>query len=245
MRKTIKGFVAGVIFMLLLSGITVFATSRTETINVSFSGIRLVIHGTPTIPRDAAGNVVEPFIWQGTTFLPVRAISVALGYEVQWDGATQTVYIGAMPAQTITTHLFRQPYTDIGNSRWFSVWGDERDNGMVLVSFNLTSASGVGVHNNHVVFPLDMTANTVFHATLSPPTINEITKVYRVYGDGRLLYTSPIMRNAMNPIDVEVDVSGVMNLRIEVEVTANPVGLRGFWPADFGNIQNARIIQTP
>ena len=37
---------------------------------------------------------MEPFIYNGTTFLPVRAISEALGKEVEWDGPTSSVYIG-------------------------------------------------------------------------------------------------------------------------------------------------------
>ncbi|MCL2401000.1 MAG: copper amine oxidase N-terminal domain-containing protein, partial [Oscillospiraceae bacterium] len=39
----------------------------------------------------------------GTTFLPVRAVAEALGQEVDWDGATNTVYLtgAASAAQTL------------------------------------------------------------------------------------------------------------------------------------------------
>lgn len=40
-------------------------------------------------------NAVEPFIIDGTTYLPVRAISEALGLNVDWDGATGTVILTA------------------------------------------------------------------------------------------------------------------------------------------------------
>jgi hypothetical protein len=53
----------------------------------------LVVNGQEVTPRDVQGNVVEPFIFEGTTFLPVRAVAEALGQEVNWDGATNTVYI--------------------------------------------------------------------------------------------------------------------------------------------------------
>jgi hypothetical protein len=49
-------------------------------------------------PRDAVGASVEPFIVNGTTYLPVRAIAEALGMKVQWDNSSKSVYIGAQPA---------------------------------------------------------------------------------------------------------------------------------------------------
>jgi hypothetical protein len=39
------------------------------------------------------GAAVDPFISDGTTYLPVRAVSVALGKKVDWDAETKTVYI--------------------------------------------------------------------------------------------------------------------------------------------------------
>ena len=74
-KLQIKGFVVGVLVMVMLSGITVFATTRTETINVAFRNIRIVVNGVQITPRDGHGNIVEPFIWNGTTYLPVRAVA--------------------------------------------------------------------------------------------------------------------------------------------------------------------------
>jgi len=101
-RLQIKGFVVGVLLMLFLSGVTVFAAVRTETINVTFRNIQIVIDGEIVIPRDVHGNIVEPFVWNGTTYLPVRAIADALGNEVDWDDETSTVYLdsGATPTPT-------------------------------------------------------------------------------------------------------------------------------------------------
>jgi len=92
-RLQIRGFVAGMLFMAMLSAVTVFAVSRTEVITVSFSNIRLVINGEHVTPRNADGQVVEPFIWEGTTYLPIRAIGDALGMEVDWNPATATAYL--------------------------------------------------------------------------------------------------------------------------------------------------------
>ncbi|MCL2386825.1 MAG: copper amine oxidase N-terminal domain-containing protein [Defluviitaleaceae bacterium] len=96
MKKAIKGYVAGVIttVLLIVLATSVYAAARTQSITVTYNNIRLVVNGTHVIPRDAQGNVIEPFVFGGTTFLPVRAVAEALGQEVSWDGNTQTVYVG-------------------------------------------------------------------------------------------------------------------------------------------------------
>lgn len=43
--------------------------------------------------KNAQGNPVEPFIKDGTTYIPVRAVATALGCEVGWNGDTNTVTI--------------------------------------------------------------------------------------------------------------------------------------------------------
>ena len=76
-----------------------YATNATKTIQAAYRNIKLVIDGVPVTPRDSNGNVVEPFIYNGTTYLPVRAVGEALGKEVSWDGNTNTVYVGEAPGQ--------------------------------------------------------------------------------------------------------------------------------------------------
>lgn len=36
----------------------------------------------------------RPFIYEGTTYVPLRYVSESLGHNVDWDGATNTIYIG-------------------------------------------------------------------------------------------------------------------------------------------------------
>jgi len=92
-KLQIKGFIAGMLVMVLLSSITVLAAVRTETISVTFHDIRIVLDGNVVTPKDAQGHVVEPFIWEGTTYLPLRAVADALGLNVTWDGNTYTIYL--------------------------------------------------------------------------------------------------------------------------------------------------------
>ena len=67
------------------------STQGTATVSATYRDISIIIDGTELVPTDAAGNMVEPFLIDGTTYLPVRAISEALGLNVTWDNATSTV----------------------------------------------------------------------------------------------------------------------------------------------------------
>ena len=44
--------------------------------------------------KDAAGNTVYPISYEGNTYLPIRAVGDMLGCKVEWDGTTQTVWLG-------------------------------------------------------------------------------------------------------------------------------------------------------
>ena len=56
--------------------------------------MKLTVEGVPYTPTDLAGRVVEPFIIDGVTYLPLRAVANALGVAVDWDGSTNTVLLG-------------------------------------------------------------------------------------------------------------------------------------------------------
>lgn len=90
-----KAFFLGVALTLfLVSFVTpVFAASLTKTAELVYNNIKITLNGKEIAPKDVSGNVVEPFIIDGTTYLPVRAISNALGIDVDWDGSTNTVVL--------------------------------------------------------------------------------------------------------------------------------------------------------
>ena len=80
--------------LILTLSVTVFAKTISEQAEIFYNNIKIYIDGAEIVPKDANGNVVEPFTINGTTYLPVRAISNALGKDVEWDDSTQSVYIG-------------------------------------------------------------------------------------------------------------------------------------------------------
>lgn len=103
-KDKLQGFVSGVIIttMIMAISITGFAATTTMNINAVYDNIKIYINEKLIEPKDANGNEVEPFIYNGTTYLPVRAVAEAFDQPVHWDGATKSVYIGSRQVQTTT-----------------------------------------------------------------------------------------------------------------------------------------------
>lgn len=113
MKKRLQGIVIGIIIGVMISGFATFAKNGTETISAWFSNIKICVNGEYITPTDANGNAVEPFIVNGTTYLPVRAVGNALDMDVDWDNNTKTVFLGEKPANyNPTTQTGSNPTID-------------------------------------------------------------------------------------------------------------------------------------
>jgi hypothetical protein len=76
----------------------VLAAGNLEAISAYLNhDIKIVYNGQTQSMTDAAGKVIYPISYNGTTYLPVRAVSGLLGVDVTWDGTTSTVYLGKIP----------------------------------------------------------------------------------------------------------------------------------------------------
>lgn len=100
MNNIFKRFAALALCTGMVTGTALAANTVYKNIRVQYCGIKLVVNGAPVTPKDANGSTVEPFIYNGTTYLPVRAVGNALGQDVSWNGNTKTVYIGMNESDT-------------------------------------------------------------------------------------------------------------------------------------------------
>lgn len=92
----------------------VIASSLTRDATLTYRDIRITLDGQEVRPTDANGTYVEPFIIDGTTYLPVRGVASALGLEVEWDEQTNTV---ALQRRTEGEELMYQ--VDYGGKQMF------------------------------------------------------------------------------------------------------------------------------
>jgi len=82
MKREIRGFIIGVIATLAIS---VSAEGLWQKIDVLASGINIVVNER---------KIVMPnFLYNNTTYVPIRAISKALGMDIEYDKATNTAHI--------------------------------------------------------------------------------------------------------------------------------------------------------
>lgn len=92
MKKEQRGFLVGFIVAALMFSMVIPAVASTvQQINATYKNIKITLDGVELVPKDVNGNVVEPFVSGGTTYLPIRAVANALGLNVEWDGNTNTV----------------------------------------------------------------------------------------------------------------------------------------------------------
>ncbi len=149
MKKRLQGFIAGITIGALLTGGTVFAKTGSEYIEAVYNNIKIYVDGVKIDPKDSNGSKVEPFIYNGTTYLPVRAVGEAIGKTVTWDGETQSVYLGEKPGDIQYLMDVCPPYDVIDyNGYWrcdtysssetktFSMAGNKYTNGLVMAGCN-------------------------------------------------------------------------------------------------------------
>jgi len=56
--------------------------------------VNIIVDGQEKIFCDVNNEVVYPIIYNGSTYLPVRAISGLMGENIEWDAYSKTVYMG-------------------------------------------------------------------------------------------------------------------------------------------------------
>ena len=88
-----KGFGSGLILTVLIAALCVTATATSKRSIQVEDGIGITLNGATFTPRNANGKEVSVFLYNGTTYVPVRAISEAMGMDVSFNSATRTVVL--------------------------------------------------------------------------------------------------------------------------------------------------------
>lgn len=73
--------------LVLVLAVTASAATETVQATLHYKDIKIMLDG-----REVE-TPYEPFIIDGTTYLPVRAVSAALGLSVDWDGEKNSVIL--------------------------------------------------------------------------------------------------------------------------------------------------------
>lgn len=138
MKKFIAGFLVGAILM--TSGAVFAANTKVE---VALQQLKFYFDGVEKV-SDKGG-----FVYNGTTYVPVRFVAEALGKDVTWDAKTNSVHIGKQPEKAAAKErvsyengTYRGAFLDSGYMQ-VNVQFKLEDNIIKSISFRHLEYSGV------------------------------------------------------------------------------------------------------
>lgn len=134
--KKMKGFLSGFLSCAIITAMigTAVAAAYTKNETLHFNGIKLKVNGEYISVTDSTGAPTEPFIINGTTYLPVGNVAKLVGYNVSWDGTTQTVSLD-LPEEKKPTYITKT------GSKYHN---DPNCNGGTYWEVSLSTAIGMG-----------------------------------------------------------------------------------------------------
>lgn len=208
MKKAIKNYLFGFVSAaVLVSGIS-YAASTTTLYDVVVGGVKIYVDGHKLNPTDANGNKVEPIIYNGTTYLPVRAVANAIRKPVYWDGPNYTVYLGDMDAQ-LPYPTEELTIDDNIGAGW------ERTNNL-KDNLGNTYTRAINPFNRYSYEKICNMKFSSFKGTIyvkAGSTTNKSTQIV-IKTDGKTVYTSPEITKITAPIHFDVDITGCYDLQI-------------------------------
>lgn len=100
---TIKSMSIMLVAVLMVSSVT-YASGVERKIIAPESGgqiqvylkpdVTIIVRGTERIFRDVNNEIVFPIIYNGSTYLPVRAVSGIMEEDIEWDGENKIIFMG-------------------------------------------------------------------------------------------------------------------------------------------------------
>ncbi len=211
-----KGFFAGV---LLATVITSAVGVLAESIDVHIGGIKVFWDGVEETMVNVKGEKVEPMIYKGTTYIPVRDVGRLADKSIAWDQDKMSVYIGEVPTtETISFDKLPPEAYNKGNLNRCRV-----DNTFMLKDKEQRPTNSIIDSNDYGIYILDnqytkLVAQAVMPYTTIGASNTAELNFYSVADDGSetKLGKTYELKQTDKPIDVAVNLKGVVNLKIQI-----------------------------
>ena len=234
-----KKRIPAIILMFALFLTTSYAANTYRKTIAVTSGVNVEFNNEAIDMTDANDKAVEAFIYNGTTYLPVRAVGNALGKQVSWDGKTKTVYLGDAPNSKKWLMDLCPPYeTDYGyyaangnttdGTNSFKMAGQSYSRGF-MVAF---CAEDVGTN---VLFNLNGQYSTLDFDLGPVDGHSGLPLLLKFYLDGELTETIE-----MTSEDLPKHCSVNLNRALQMKVVAVSAEGNGWWGTQYG-IANAEL----
>lgn len=215
MKKGILPVLVLLILFLMFPGMTSAVTNLVKKNITVFTGVTVYLDKQQLDMRDANGKEVEAFIYNGTTYLPVRAVSKAIGKPITWDGKEGSLYIGENNSDEPLVYLNDLDYFNMQAKLKMSKSTVVKDN--LGNSYNISMKAQQGNKTQWIEYIIDGQYSKFKGRLIVPYELRTTTYTgyIQVFGDDKLLYTSPTMTGGVEPVDFEVDITGVLKLKLE------------------------------
>lgn len=160
--------------------------------------------------KDANGTTVKPFILEGTTYVPVRGVSQALGCQVEWNGQEQTVNVYQnMVSPNGMTISENKPYEIDGPVPFYEF------EGKTLKIDEIPYSNAMEAWGGYALFNLDGKIDSVSFVGGSTDRFDQ-EKTITFIVDGKIVDTCVIPANSTAQ-DFSVDLNKGLQLKIAFE----------------------------
>ncbi|MFJ6264598.1 stalk domain-containing protein [Lysinibacillus xylanilyticus] len=192
---------------------TTEAASNMKKISVFQDTINYYVDKVGKKPQDGQSG----FIYEGTTYVPLRFIAESLGKKVKWDGKSKSVYIGDVPKfislkdvkpiGSDEDHFFHYPSSIVIST------GEKFEQ-----SYQLGGYHGGGAVQDHTVEYLANGNYKGFETYLAP--VKKLAAgsfgigSMKIYADNKLIYDSGSIKDK---VKVNVNLDDASKVKFEIE----------------------------
>ena len=200
-KEKIKGFIAG-------------------NIDVTMGGIKVYWDGIEKTLTDAKGNKVEPMIYEGTTYVPLRAMANLMGKEIDWDQQNMAVIVGEKPVAESTSILDMNDKINYNSGIYFPTDKTFKLKNQVVECDNLMRSKSK--FSGYIIYMLDgqyseLTGKVVYPYERVGSSSEGYITFYNVDNSGNEKEIETYnFKQTDEPLDVKINLSGVENLKIKL-----------------------------
>jgi hypothetical protein len=199
----------------MVTGASVFA-ANTAKIEVIYDNLKYVVDGVQKVPTTGQG-----FIYQGTTYVPLRFAAEATGKEISWDGKNKTIWIGQKEGDF--KYLSDLAYARMDGDSGTLDLDQNYSRGKITIAGN-EYQKGINAYLNFSAksVSVDYNLNGKYKKFTGNLGVDDSTKNYTedvkitFIGDEKEISHFTV-KGGDNPFPVNIDLTGVLKFRILFE----------------------------
>lgn len=210
-----KWWVFFLLLVVLVVGFSagVYAGSTQQEIKAVLDyGIRIKLNGQDYTPM-SGGNVLVPIIYNGSTYLPVRAVSEAVNLVVDYDAANRIVWLGEKTTKIpLTASEYRE---GIGDTKFYTDASVLSVNGN-LFKYGIANETNKDSYRSYKFGIKPAQEHQLIGGKCALYNSGEIkSKKITIYGRPGDAVLKEFVINNGETVDFEVNISGYESLWIE------------------------------